>query len=286
MESPGNTFSKIYEHNNNSVAFFQVKKLPKVNRYLAEKLMAQTEDATIKKKKKVEAQNVLADDRFSAMFERPEFQVDMESDEYRLLNPLVSQIDKVSSFTWKQRVPFVNLLVCCLIRRSLVRSLSGIDKVYSFLDGYIELIFTARVRSTREGNNLTRVCLSVCPHVGEGWYPHPTFTGGGGGEPLSLKLDKVPLSYPHPLSGCIRVLPISWIGVSPPPVRWDGVLPKQNSEYLLRAGKYASCIHEGELCCFFISFLCLLGEQEEGEEGSKGGGWRNGRREWHGGRQR
>ena len=88
-----------------------MKKLPKVNRYLAEKLMAQTEDATTKKKKKVEAQNVLADDRFSAMFERPEFQVDMESDEYRLLNPLVSQIDKVSSFTWKQRVPFVHLLV-------------------------------------------------------------------------------------------------------------------------------------------------------------------------------
>ena len=84
------------EHNNDLV--IQVKKLPKVNRHLAEKLMAQTEDATIKKKKKVEAQNVLADDRFSAMFERPEFQVDMESDEYRLINPLVSQIDQVILF--------------------------------------------------------------------------------------------------------------------------------------------------------------------------------------------
>ena len=75
-----------------------MKKLPKVNRHLAEKLMAQTEDATIKKKKKVEAKNVLADDRFSAMFERPEFQVDMESEEYRLINPLMSQMDKVGSF--------------------------------------------------------------------------------------------------------------------------------------------------------------------------------------------
>ena len=41
---------------------------------------------------------MLADDRFSAMFERPEFQVDMESEEYRLINPLMSQMDKVGLF--------------------------------------------------------------------------------------------------------------------------------------------------------------------------------------------
>ena len=94
--------------------------------------MAQTEDATIKKKKKVEAQNVLSDDRFSAMFERPEFQVDMESDEYRLLNPLVSQIDKVSSYTWKQRLRFVNLLVCCFICHSPVHLLLRIGSLFIF----------------------------------------------------------------------------------------------------------------------------------------------------------
>ncbi len=29
------------------------------------------------------------------MFERPEFQVDTESEEYQMLNPLVSKMDKV-----------------------------------------------------------------------------------------------------------------------------------------------------------------------------------------------
>ena len=67
-----------------------------MNRQLAEKLMLQSEDNTIKKKKKLEAQNVLADERFGAMFKRTEFQIDTESEEYRLLNPLVSEMDKVS----------------------------------------------------------------------------------------------------------------------------------------------------------------------------------------------
>ncbi len=35
------------------------------------------------------------DSRFAAMFERPEFHVDTESEEYKLLNPLVAKVDKV-----------------------------------------------------------------------------------------------------------------------------------------------------------------------------------------------
>lgn len=38
--------------------------------------------------------NLLKDSRFSRMFENPDFQVDTESEEYRLLNPLVSRLDK------------------------------------------------------------------------------------------------------------------------------------------------------------------------------------------------
>lgn len=38
--------------------------------------------------------NLMKDDRFSNMFSDPNFQVDMESEEFRLLNPLVSKLDK------------------------------------------------------------------------------------------------------------------------------------------------------------------------------------------------
>ncbi|KAL3882105.1 hypothetical protein ACJMK2_028476 [Sinanodonta woodiana] len=87
---------KIEEERANRVS---VKKLPKVNRELAQKLIEaeeqnETEPAAKKKKKKVAATNLLKDDRFSAMFQNPDFQIDTESVEYRLLNPVVSKLDK------------------------------------------------------------------------------------------------------------------------------------------------------------------------------------------------
>ncbi len=83
------------------------KQLPKVNRELAEKLREQSHDPAMKKSKQREAAALLADPRFAAMFERPEFQVDPESNEYKLLNPLVSQLDKVRSFLLSVRTrPF------------------------------------------------------------------------------------------------------------------------------------------------------------------------------------
>jgi len=38
--------------------------------------------------------NLLKDDRFKVMFENPDFQVDEQSEEFRLLNPLVSKISE------------------------------------------------------------------------------------------------------------------------------------------------------------------------------------------------
>lgn len=38
--------------------------------------------------------NILSDDRFKVMFENPDFQVDEKSEEFRLLNPLVSKISE------------------------------------------------------------------------------------------------------------------------------------------------------------------------------------------------
>ncbi len=36
--------------------------------------------------------NLLMDDRFKVMFENPDYQVDERSEEFRLLNPIVSQV--------------------------------------------------------------------------------------------------------------------------------------------------------------------------------------------------
>uniref|UniRef100_A0A8C2SDH9 Nucleolar protein 10 n=1 Tax=Capra hircus TaxID=9925 RepID=A0A8C2SDH9_CAPHI len=72
----------------------QLKKLPKVNKELALKLIEEEEEkqkSTWKKKVK-SLPNILTDDRFKVMFENPDFQVDEESEEFRLLNPLVSKI--------------------------------------------------------------------------------------------------------------------------------------------------------------------------------------------------
>lgn len=38
-----------------------------------------------------EAETLLGDDRFKAMFENPEFQIDEESQEFQLLNPVITR---------------------------------------------------------------------------------------------------------------------------------------------------------------------------------------------------
>ncbi|KAG5676589.1 hypothetical protein PVAND_006412 [Polypedilum vanderplanki] len=63
--------------------------LPKVNRELAMKFMENEES-----NKKVKAPNLLKDDRFKIMFENPEYEVDKTTEEYRLLKPLLTQLDK------------------------------------------------------------------------------------------------------------------------------------------------------------------------------------------------
>ncbi|KAM9708617.1 nucleolar protein 10 [Menidia menidia] len=73
----------------------QVKKLPKVNKELALKLMEEgdqeADEASRKKKGKV-LPSILGDDRFKVMFENPDYQVDEQSEEFRLLNPIVSKV--------------------------------------------------------------------------------------------------------------------------------------------------------------------------------------------------
>ncbi|ELT94330.1 hypothetical protein CAPTEDRAFT_145469 [Capitella teleta] len=72
----------------------QVNNLPKVNRALAEKLLEQEEETTAKKKVIAQPANLLKDSRFADMFKDSAFQVDTEADEYKLLNPLVTKLEK------------------------------------------------------------------------------------------------------------------------------------------------------------------------------------------------
>ncbi|XP_044519573.1 nucleolar protein 10 isoform X3 [Gracilinanus agilis] len=74
----------------------KLKKLPKVNKELALKLIEEEEEKqqSVWKKKLKKLPNILTDDRFKVMFENPDFQVDEKSEEFRLLNPLVSKISE------------------------------------------------------------------------------------------------------------------------------------------------------------------------------------------------
>ncbi|XP_076651858.1 nucleolar protein 10-like [Halictus rubicundus] len=69
----------------------QIQKMPSVNKELALKLM---DDESNAKKKKKSSGNILKDDRFKALFSNPDFQVDTNSEEYSLLNPVISRLDK------------------------------------------------------------------------------------------------------------------------------------------------------------------------------------------------
>ncbi|XP_018577166.1 nucleolar protein 10 [Anoplophora glabripennis] len=77
----------------------QLNNLPKVNKDLALKLMG---DQT--KKKKKESQSLLKDDRFKSLFEDPDFEVDKNADEYRLLNPVLSRLDSSKKKELKKQI--------------------------------------------------------------------------------------------------------------------------------------------------------------------------------------
>ncbi|XP_052774034.1 nucleolar protein 10-like [Mya arenaria] len=71
-----------------------VKKLPKVNKELAEKLIDVEDEIVAKKTEKRAGMTLLKDSRFSDMFSNPDFQIEKESEEYKLLNPVVAKLDR------------------------------------------------------------------------------------------------------------------------------------------------------------------------------------------------
>ncbi|KAG5856023.1 hypothetical protein ANANG_G00003430 [Anguilla anguilla] len=74
----------------------QVKKLPMVNKELAIKLMEEgdEEEQSNRRKKGKAVTSILNDNRFKVMFENPDYQVDEQSEEFRLLNPIVSKVSQ------------------------------------------------------------------------------------------------------------------------------------------------------------------------------------------------
>ena len=158
------------------------------------------------------------------------------------------------------------------------------------VDKNMVVFITDRVRSTREGYVLTRICPSVCPQGGG--YPtwpgggvpqpgpareYPTWTGGYSsqvqprGYPNQVQM-RVPqpgpgrgVSWPGPARGVPQPGPDGGTSGYPPGMGTpcQGVLPsrgapwpgrysplpstRQQMEYLIRRGRYASCVHAGGL---------------------------------------
>jgi len=89
----------------------QIKKLPQVNREFAAKLMEEAQSVSEKeslgknvKAGKVVTANLLQDPRFKNLFENPEFQINKNADEFRLLKPLVSKLDQNREKQLKKRL--------------------------------------------------------------------------------------------------------------------------------------------------------------------------------------
>lgn len=79
--------------------------LPAVNKEMAIRLIDE-KDTKIGKKKK--AQNLLEDDRFKVMFENPDFEIDKNTEEYRLLTPVLNRLDKAKEKEIKKRIAIAN----------------------------------------------------------------------------------------------------------------------------------------------------------------------------------
>lgn len=76
-----------------------MQKLPSVNQELALKLME-----NVNNKKRQTSSYLLKDERFKALFNNPDFQIDKGSEEYTLLNPVISQLAKSKAKKLQQQL--------------------------------------------------------------------------------------------------------------------------------------------------------------------------------------
>lgn len=71
------------------------KKLPSVNKELAMKYLDANKDDLKNKKNKVDS-NPMEDSRFEQLFNNPDYQINMNSEEFKLLNPVVQKLNEKS----------------------------------------------------------------------------------------------------------------------------------------------------------------------------------------------
>ena len=127
------------------------------------------------------------------------------------------------------------------------------------LSGHNTCIITARVRSTREGNVLTRVCPSINLSVHRGGYPYPIMLCNISQNAMRQR-GGTWVRYPP--GGCTRVrYPPGGVPGSGTPPR-GGTRVGQQKEYSLHGGRYASCVHAGGLSCFIMRKGCLSQDRE------------------------
>lgn len=70
------------------------RKLPVVNTELAKRLIEEKHEMSLKKSKTKADKNILEDNRFAELFTDPNFQIDPDSEEFRLLNPVVQKVNE------------------------------------------------------------------------------------------------------------------------------------------------------------------------------------------------
>lgn len=70
------------------------RKLPVVNTELAKRLIEDKEELLVKNKTKIKTTNILEDNRFAELFTDPNFQINQDSEEFRLLNPVVQKANE------------------------------------------------------------------------------------------------------------------------------------------------------------------------------------------------
>ena len=70
------------------------RKLPVVNTELAKRLIEDKQELLVKNKTKIKTTNILEDNRFAELFTDPNFQINQDSEEFRLLNPVVQKANE------------------------------------------------------------------------------------------------------------------------------------------------------------------------------------------------